>query len=691
VLFEPRTKGELVAAVASQAGKSRSLRALGTNWALSEAGVADDVVCTDSLNLHVSWPYSRGASQLDSQRLRNGGSDFLLRVCASDRRAAGLHFVHVEAGIKIHKLLEDLGKCDLALPTMGTSAGQSLAGALSTGTHGGEFEVPPVVEWIRAIHLVGTGGQEWWITPESSMFADERLLKIQGWCDDARIVANDQAFNAVRIAVGRMGVIYSMILEVQQSYSLVEVNLEDEWNEHPVRGVRGVRKQLEHGAEALKAGLNDGIFDAPLSKGLESEWFRSELLSRTKDTFPHHNFKYEPGRKQRVPPPPSPSTDKRYRELLKELKLSDLADDLRRKPARLHYVNMGVSLLNPEQCWVKRRWRFSGLVREVKPEPEELENIVKALANKDTKLNPVRMIKPLQDLVRRLQVLLSLPWKHGLARLNQFIAQDIPRIAQLRRKLGDRTIQIMSGEALVLTLYELSRNEIFGPDVKPQIIEAISPTIGQQFGAGNLVRAGRAGDIFSPPEPDPPKTPDPVCTPNTYRLDGALSIDSTEFFFDASSSAYIDFIDRVRALALEEAHSPVFGAVGIRFTPRATALLAMQRFPRTVSVEVGTGRAFKPIYEKFWVEVHNAANEYRAIQHWRQKLQQSKPEIEAHFGNDLLTWRRMLAELSIDAPDTFSTKFSQDLGLEPKPGEATGIFDSESVEQFLAGFEATAD
>src|SRR5262249_51241372 len=89
--------------------------------------------------------------------------------------------------------------------------------------------------------------------------------------------------------------------------------------------------------------------NAPLSKGLESEWFRSELLSRTKDTFPHHNFQYEPGPKRRVPPPPSPSTDKRYRELLKELKLEDLADDLRRRQARLHYVNIGVSLLN-EQC-----------------------------------------------------------------------------------------------------------------------------------------------------------------------------------------------------------------------------------------------------------------------------------------------------------------------------------------------------
>src|SRR6202035_4332329 len=119
-----------------------------------------------------------------------------------------------------------------------------LAGALSTGTHGADFQVPPLVEWIRAIHLVGAGEQEWWITPEVSMFATERLLHLQDWCDDARIVANDNAFDAVRVGVGRMGVIYSMILEVVQAYSLIEVSFEHKWAE--------IRTQL--GASRVSAG-----------------------------------------------------------------------------------------------------------------------------------------------------------------------------------------------------------------------------------------------------------------------------------------------------------------------------------------------------------------------------------------------------------------------------------------------------
>src|SRR5713101_4528085 len=79
VEFTPRTKAELVAAAATSARGSRSLRALGTNWSLSTAVVAQDVVCTDSLNLHVGQPYSAGTAPLPTQRLRNGGSDFLQR------------------------------------------------------------------------------------------------------------------------------------------------------------------------------------------------------------------------------------------------------------------------------------------------------------------------------------------------------------------------------------------------------------------------------------------------------------------------------------------------------------------------------------------------------------------------------------------------------------------------------------
>jgi hypothetical protein len=315
----------------------------------------------------------------------------------------------------------------------------------------------------------------------------------------------------------------------------------------------------------------------------------------------------------------------------------------------------------------------------VLPSPGKLEPIVQAVI--DNKENPEGMIEPLRGqldpgLWKDLLLLLDRIF-HGSQskRFDQFKAEDIPRIARSSN---------MSGEALVLTMYKLATDPILGGGVREEVVGRFSKFVGADF--SDLVRAGLSTDVLNKPAPDPPGMA-AQCTPKVYRLDGTLSINSAEFFFNASSPAYLDFIDRVIALAI--AHSPVFGVMGIRFTPRATALIAMQRFPRTVSVEVGTGRAHQDdVYREFWNAVHLAANERRAIPHWGQEFRQPASAIAAHYGKDLLMWRRMLAELSIDSPNTFSTEFSRRHDLER--GEATGIFDGESVEQFLAAFEAAA-
>src|SRR5687768_12633130 len=98
VQYKPQNKAELVAAVAASTQGARSLRALGTNYSLSNAAVAEDVVDTSGLSMHLSQPYSAGTKPLAPGRLRGSGSDFLRKVCADDGRAAGRRFVHVEAG-----------------------------------------------------------------------------------------------------------------------------------------------------------------------------------------------------------------------------------------------------------------------------------------------------------------------------------------------------------------------------------------------------------------------------------------------------------------------------------------------------------------------------------------------------------------------------------------------------------------
>ena len=269
--YQPRNRGELVAAVVQTAKVGRGLRALGSNWSLSGAGVAKDVIDTSLLSQHVSAPFPNRGQALPASRLRGSGSEFLQRACVRDARTSGRYFLHVEAGIKLRQLLEDLAQCGLSLPTMGDGAGQSLIGALSTGTHGGDLRVKPLVEWIEAVHLVSATGQEVWVTPSASPFSFAPLVaQLPDWCADAQFVADDDTFAAVRLGVGRMGAVYAVVLEVVEQYTLVEANFEHRWSE--------LRARLA--GSQLTPTSQTGVFDAPLGD-LDSGFFRTEVLRRT--------------------------------------------------------------------------------------------------------------------------------------------------------------------------------------------------------------------------------------------------------------------------------------------------------------------------------------------------------------------------------------------------------------------------
>lgn len=681
VRYEPQNKAELVAAVISSAEGGRSLRAIGANWSPSEAAIAEDIVVTGTLDdsaaglqRHLSQPFAVGSSPLDQRRLRNGGGDFLAAVCSGDPRASGRHFIHVEAGIRLRHLLADLKACGLALPTMGDGAGQSLAGALSTGTHGADFQVLPLVDWVHAVHLVGAGGQESWITQEGSIFADERVLRIQDWCEDARIVAHDDAFDAVRIGVGRMGIVYSMVLEVVPEYSLIEVNLEHRWSE--------IRRQLATvGTDGRNPG---GLLNATLSD-FDGGWVRTQVLDRSEKYYPY-GFRYVGGPAYQPPevirdqddmlkvrrhaePPYSAWDQQHYQELFSFLGFAELAADLRGGPPMpLHHINIAVNLARPDQCWARRRWSRPGGVRFVFLGPEERDPVEKAIV--DNPRNPAVAAAAFRNdqLPSRLELVFGVII-HELtpvqaARLDQFMAVDMSRI------VGESGT---SGEAIFMIIYKLATDPILAPKLRPRIIAAVSKIIGSRF--GRVVRAGPAsGGLHAN-----------ILDAHDYTIDGAQSGNSAEFFFNAASAEYRTFVDTVIRLAIE--HAPVFGYMGLRFTPGASPLLAMQRFPLTASVEVSTARARQEdVYAEFWSNVHAAANELNGIPHWGQEFRHSATDLALLYGDDMATWRRMLAELSIDGPDIFSTRFSRNAGLEPS--EAAGIFDANAIEQFLTALRS---
>jgi hypothetical protein len=158
--------------------------------------------------------------------------------------------VHVEAGVTVHDLYTLLDKYPghaaypdvngkyqafgWALPTMGGSGGQTLAGVISTSSHGGDFDRPPIPDMVRAIHIVGSGGIEYFVQRagvEAIVDPDNLALRAPCLGGCGQIVSDDETFYSVLVSMGRMGIIYSMVIEVVPQYWLREKTTILPWSE----------------------------------------------------------------------------------------------------------------------------------------------------------------------------------------------------------------------------------------------------------------------------------------------------------------------------------------------------------------------------------------------------------------------------------------------------------------------------
>ena len=214
--FEPTSLGELVKVVQDATAQNRSLHVVGSGWAFENiAWSSDAMVSLGRLNkplkyvtntaLIAPWTVSGG------RPLRGGGrtpSDHIL--------------FHIEAGATIADLNDELAAAGLAMPTLGGNVGQAVAGAISTGTHGGDPTQPPLADAVVAMHLVTEGGRELWIERQSEPITDDLKLANALPCKDTEIVRDDGLFDALLVGVGRFGVIYSYVLRVRLAFRIAE-------------------------------------------------------------------------------------------------------------------------------------------------------------------------------------------------------------------------------------------------------------------------------------------------------------------------------------------------------------------------------------------------------------------------------------------------------------------------------------
>lgn len=206
----------LVFAVAQTTADSRRLTPQGSRWSSMNLVQPDDgALSLKDLDRRLDYVIGpQGAALNDAWRARQFDPVGTQRL------------IHVESGMEVGALCEMLDANPSepwALPTLGGANGQTLAGVISTSTHGGDWRQPPLPDLVRALHLVTDGGRELWIEPSRAPITDDVRLRSVLPCGDTEIIRSDEVFDAALVSFGRFGVIYSMILEVTRGFNVAEV------------------------------------------------------------------------------------------------------------------------------------------------------------------------------------------------------------------------------------------------------------------------------------------------------------------------------------------------------------------------------------------------------------------------------------------------------------------------------------
>lgn len=229
---QPTSEEEIVALVRQASDEGRRVKVYGAGHSFT------DIACTDGYLVNLDR-YDR---ILDIDRERNR--------------------VRVEAGISIARLGEELAKVGMAQPNLGDIAYQSIAGAVSTATHGTGLKLGNIATQICELTMV---------------LADGRVLELSPATDL-------DAFRCAQVGLGALGIISTVTLQCVPQFVL-----------HSVEDPRPLDEMLEKYREMcesnqhfeffwfphtdkVQAIWNNPVEVAPAPRGKASEWLNDILL-----------------------------------------------------------------------------------------------------------------------------------------------------------------------------------------------------------------------------------------------------------------------------------------------------------------------------------------------------------------------------------------------------------------------------
>ncbi|KAF8855785.1 FAD-binding domain-containing protein, partial [Acephala macrosclerotiorum] len=205
-LLYPANLQDLINAIRLGQRESLNVRAVGSGHSFSDVAPTDGIL----LDPH--------------------GMNRVLKVNASLLRDPSKQssLFEVQSGITIKDLNLALDEAGKALINMGAYDGQTLAGAISTGTHGKGIMLGPMASSVRSLVIVNETGDVYQYEPSNGITDQDKFAT-----DTAKagiiLKQDDDFFQSIVVSMGCMGLIYSYIIEVVPMYFLIENRTLNSW------------------------------------------------------------------------------------------------------------------------------------------------------------------------------------------------------------------------------------------------------------------------------------------------------------------------------------------------------------------------------------------------------------------------------------------------------------------------------
>jgi FAD/FMN-containing dehydrogenase len=209
-IYNDTTKG-IQQIIKDAIANNTPLRALGANWSLSPVAATKGIIL-NTKPLNICFTITAGSIS----PIYKGESR---KLCLA------------QCGTGIWELNDFLHQRGLSLSACGASNGQTIAGAIATGTHGAAVGFGATQDAVVGLHIITGPDKHIWLERASYPVLSDSFPDKLG----AALVRDDEAFNAALVSFGSFGFVHGVLLEVEDDYLLEcymrRVKYDQSWTE----------------------------------------------------------------------------------------------------------------------------------------------------------------------------------------------------------------------------------------------------------------------------------------------------------------------------------------------------------------------------------------------------------------------------------------------------------------------------